>query len=125
MSISLDISQRDEYTIVTVSGEYSGEAAKSSFLALLEKIDGNSTPILVDLRSLQGLTQDLLKVYEYAQFIAQELVQRGLYLKLAYLYQEDSTLSIEHFGENVAVNRGTNVKVFNDEQKAIAWLTSR
>ena len=44
-------------------------------------------------------------------------------LKIAFVDQEAEHRALNLFGENVAVNRGVNGRVFKTREDAIAWLT--
>ena len=43
-------------------------------------------------------------------------------LKLAVVYSSGQRMQDSLFGEDIAVNRGYNIKMFNNEQDAKAWL---
>lgn len=76
--------------------------------------------VVIDLREMSG-GLDTLETFEVAghaiptQTGARDLVRSAIL---------DLTENIERirFFETVAVNRGFNVKVFDDEEKAVEWL---
>jgi hypothetical protein len=76
--------------------------------------------LLIDVRGMSGAL-DTLETFEFAghELPRREAVRR--LLRSAILDRPENIERIRFF-ETVAVNRGLNVKIFADEDKAIEWL---
>jgi|SRR5215216_2956349 hypothetical protein len=112
---------------VIVTGEFSLEEAKSTFLEMLEAVAHYHTEkILFDGRDLTG-EPSAIQRFLYGEFaasaVARERRKRGLSraLQFAYVLQEP-VLDPQRFGETVAVNRGMWVKAFDNLEDALEWL---
>lgn len=127
MSMRTKIVAKPHHLLVQVSGEYSLEEAKLSFLDLVDAIKkhmlGN---VLYDGRELAGKPR-LLERFYYGHFVAesiQDLKDRGWNgpeLRFAYVLKEP-VLHEQRLGEATAVSRGMNVKVFDNLNEAVVWL---
>lgn len=128
--MQITISTEPEYLCVTATGEFTLEAAKRTFLEVLNAaVTNHSNRILFDGRALTGKPTMIQRFY-YSDFAAREV--RNLNKKLApnaqplgyrfaYVLKEP-VLDPMRFGENVAVNRGMRVRTFADFDAAVAWL---
>lgn len=45
-------------------------------------------------------------------------------IKLAFVFVGDDARNYQKFGEDVAINRGADIRVFRDERDAVQWLVS-
>jgi len=108
-------------------GEFELERAQDQFIELLdEAVARGTTKVLVDGRQMTGKPTDFER-FLYGEFVASAtldvLFRHNLRLKFAYIIHEPLR-DPERFGENVAVNRGMNVKTFEEKNEAVAWLNS-
>ena len=127
MSMQIRINAQPPNILVTLSGEFSLEEAKSSFLEIVEALKnyklGN---VLMDGRGLTGEPR-LLDRFYYGHFVAeaiQGLKNRGWDgpdLRFAYVL-EQPMLDRYRLGETTAASRGMNVKVFDNINEAVVWL---
>lgn len=82
--------------------------------------------LLIDVRGLRG-TPLVMHRYKLSLSVAEESRKLALALgagaRVAFLGYEPQ-IAQDHFGEDVAVNRGANMRVFTDEGEARAWLQS-
>ena len=107
---------------VEAGGEFSLEDAKQAFLELLEAVARHKAQrILFDARNVKGKPRDMERFY-YGEFAAGEtfriVVEHNIVPRFAYVIHEplrDPT----KLGETVAVNRGMNVKTFENQEDAI------
>ena len=118
MSDNVEITRKEGYLHVTVSGVFSVALAKQSvdmLAATCSKEDCYT--VLFDCRPITGEMR-VFDRYTIGQYGAEILPHT---IKIAMLGRKDQ-VSPDDFFENVAVNRGMILKVFSDEKKAIEWL---
>jgi hypothetical protein len=114
------------FLYVYAMGDFSLEAAKSSFIEMLEIIATQKVEkIIFDGRKLTGEPKTIERFY-YGEFAAQAVVEfedRGVSPATQFAYiLEEPVLDPLRFGETVAVNRGMFVKAFDNLQDALRWL---
>ena len=114
----LRIIQREAYTYFDFSGEFSQETGKQCIDAMVE-VCGQSqiSKALLDCRNITGDIQ----IFESFMVVKYGMNMIGFISKIALVVREDQMFS-DNFVENVAVNRGVNLKLFTDLDKAIDWL---
>lgn len=118
MTYRLDILRRGDYLHIKFTGPFSLAAAKSSVDAMFDACAAEDcSKVLFDCRAMTGEISTMNR-FEIAQYGSMSLTHVG---KIAMLGREDQILP-DKFFENVAVNRGQNLKVFSDEDKAFEWL---
>lgn len=126
MGMSLKISAESECLYVTVTGEFSLEEAERTFLEILDAVAQHKhTKVLFDGRQILGQPTGMQRFY-YGKYVAQAVAdfprRSGLRSpKFAYVLDEP-VLDPRRFGENVAANRGMNVKAFDNLKDALEWL---
>lgn len=107
--------ERDGYLYIECHGTYEPGDFKRHDHILYEKLlTLRPERVLVNCLRVDGQITVLEK-----HFAAEELARRTGGAKVALLYGREKTDG--HY-ENVATNRGATVKVFADEDKALAWL---
>jgi hypothetical protein len=114
------------FLYVYARGEFSLEAAKSTFIEMLEIIATQKfEKIIFDGRELSGEPKAIERFY-YGEFAAQAVVEfedRGVSPATQFAYiLEEPVLDPLRFGETVAVNRGMFVKAFDNLEDALRWL---
>jgi hypothetical protein len=118
MASSLTIVDSGEYLLAEFSGEFSIEAAKHCIDSMKNaSIEKHQSKVLLDCRKMSG-PMPITDRFVVAAYAA---TTRTAIAKLAMLNRPDVILP-DNFVENVAVNRGANVKVFTDFEKAVRWL---
>ena len=123
--MSLEIHPESDILNVAAAGKFSLSEAKRTFLEMLEAAAEHQTrKVLIDGRKLTGKPEVIERFY-YGAFAAQTVAHfRGgmlSYARFAYVLREP-VLDPGRFGETVAVNRGMNVKVFDNLEEAVKWL---
>jgi len=113
--------------IVSAEGEFSLEAAKSTFLDIIDAIEHNqSERVLLDGREIDG-NPTVIERFYYGEFVADSvdrLRQSPNYEgppTFGYVLREPM-LDPLRLGETVAVNRGVSLKAFEALDEAIKWL---
>jgi len=110
-----------------IEGEFDIEDAKRTFLEILDLVEQHkSARVLIDGRALDGEPKVIERFY-YGEFVADAV--NGLRTRgwvgetpqFAYVMLEP-VLDPMRLGETVAVNRGMNVKSFEDANEALEWL---
>jgi hypothetical protein len=110
-----------------ITGEYSLEDAERVFLEILEALrETDTSKVLVDGRSVTGEPSVADRFY-YGEFMAisvQKLVESGWVGEnpcFAFVLHEP-VLDPLRLGETVAINRGVNIKAFQNKHEACRWL---
>jgi hypothetical protein len=126
MNIQLEIRPEPGFLSVGATGTFSLDEAKRVFLEMLEAVALHKTQrVLLDGRQLRG-EPEVLERFLYGEFAAKSVrdfevkgVSRST--RFAYVLKEP-VLDPKRFGENVAVNRGMIIKVFDNPEDALRWL---
>ena len=114
----LRIIQRKGYVLFEFTGEFSQEAGKLVIDAMVEACSQSQiSRALLDCRNMAGEIQ-ILEGFMVAEYGVKMI---GFISKFALVGREDHMFP-DNFVENVAVNRGINLKLFTDIEKAIFWL---
>lgn len=114
----LRIIQKDAYVRFDYTGEFSQAAGKQCIDAMVEACRRlQISKALLDCRKMTGEIE-ILEGFMVAQYGGK---MRGFLTKTALVGREDQMFP-DNFVENVAVNRGVNLKIFTDIEEAIAWL---
>ena len=127
MAITLRITVQPGVLFVLAQGEFSLDEAKQSFLDIIDSMEQNqSRKVLFDGREITGMV-DVIERFYYGEFMAaalDRLKKSSRYdgnPQFAYVLREP-ILDPLRLGETVAVNRGANVKVFDNVREAREWL---
>ena len=108
----------EAYIRFDYSGEFSEVMGKRCIDAMVEACSQvQISKALLDCRNMTGEIgiYDSFSVAEYGVKMIR------IISKIALVGREDQMLS-DNFVENVAVNRGVNLKIFTDGDEAIDWL---
>ena len=116
--------EQDIFNAVVV-GPFQLTLAQQQFIELLdEAIRSGATKVLIDGRQLTGNPTDFER-FLYGSFAAwatlDVMTQYNVWLKFAYVIHKPLR-DTDRFGETVAVNRGMDVKTFEDQNEALEWL---
>ena len=126
MSMLAQIHSESDLLNVVITGKFSMETAKRTFLEILEAVAlHKSKRVIIDGRTIVGKPEAIERFY-YGQFVAETAISyldRGISAgtPVAYVLNEP-LLDPRRFGETVAVNRCMNVKMFGNPQEALKWL---
>jgi hypothetical protein len=110
-----------------VNGEFELTAAEIEFVEILhEAVRSGATKVLIDGKQMTGNPADFER-FLYGEFAAwatlEVMRERNVVLRFAYVIHQPLR-DPARFGENVAVNRGMDVKTFEDTNAAIQWLNA-
>jgi len=121
MTITVLSQTRDDYVELTGSGEFSMSAAIDLLSHSLEfAIEQDRAAALIDVSNVNG-EPDQLERFELGRIVPEEQLARDKLVSLA-LVSKQAIVDRHRLIELVAVNRCAVFKVFDDSQKAIAWL---
>ena len=126
MSMMLTMSAESGLLRASVTGNFSLAEAKRTFIEILEAVARSKVEkVLFNGRGITG-NPDTMERFYYGEFVAETIgrfatngVSRGT--RFAYVLEEP-VRDPERFGETVAVNRGMDVKTFDNDQDALGWL---
>jgi hypothetical protein len=122
----LTISAESGCLRVGVTGSFSLEEAKRTFIETLEAVAQSKVEkVLFDGRELAG-NPTIMERFYYGKFAAESVAKftaQGVSGNAQFAYLLKVPLrDPDRFGENVAVNRGMNVKTFDNPEEACQWL---
>jgi hypothetical protein len=122
MSMALQMSVESGALYVTASGNFSLAEAQRTFLEMIGAVAQNKVgKVFFDGREVEG-NPELMERFYFGEFAARTVVDHGLScLRFACVLKEP-LLDPGRFGENVAVNRGMQIKAFDDFKEAQTWL---
>ena len=108
---------------VVITGEFKLASAMSDFLEILRAIEKNrSTKVVIDGRQVSGEPMTIER-FLYGEFVAEAAKRVGVEAAPVFAYVlHEPVLDPMRFGETVALNRGMNLKVFDDYDSAVEWL---
>lgn len=111
---------------VVATGRFTLDSAQRIFVEMLEAAASHGVAkVHLDGREVVGNPRTIER-FLYSEFAAETVAaysSRGLARTTPFAYVlRPPVLDPERFGETVAVNRGMNVKVFEDPDEALRWL---
>lgn len=111
---------------VVATGRFTLEKGKRAFVEMLDAVAMHGTgKVHLDGREVVGNPKTIER-FLYSEFAAETIAayaSRGVARTTQFAYVlKPPVLDPERFGETVAVNRGVNVKVFDDPEEARRWL---
>jgi len=112
--------QEGDVLLATASGELSLPATRQAFTQLVQAaVDRNLHRVLIDPRACTGgfAVADFVALAEHLSDIGIHRLQRIAVLSSQRVEVDDA------FGETATRNRGANLRVFDDRDRAMAWLT--
>jgi hypothetical protein len=127
MNMQLQIRSEPNLLRVDATGDFSFEEAKRTFLQMMEAIAlHSSTRILIDGRTVTG-NPELMERFYFSEFTAQTVLDYqkksgSRTPRFAYVLKIP-VLDPRRFGETVALNRGMLIKVCDNMEQALAWLS--
>jgi len=122
----INITVAEELLSLSASGSYSLIKAKNLFkLPIDSAVSHNKSKILVDVTNITGHVP-FFDRFQYSEFLSIYRSEHapGKISKIAVVGQEP-IVDERRFGETVAVNRGTNSRVFTDMSEASTWLEKK
>jgi hypothetical protein len=126
MSMMLTMSGESGLLHASVTGNFSLVEAQRTFVEILEAVARSKVEkVLFDGRGITG-NPDTMQRFYYGEFVAEAIgrfATNGVSRSTRFAYVlEEPVRDPERFGENVAVNRGMDVKTFDNDQDALGWL---
>jgi hypothetical protein len=127
MSMQLVIRPESDLLRIDATGEFSLEEAKRNFLETMEAVALHKPKaVLFDGQAVTGNPQTMERFYcgEFAAQTALDYALRSASAapRFAYVFREP-VLDPKRFGETVALNRGMVVKVCDNLEEALEWLS--
>ena len=127
MSMTIEITPFCKVLGVRASGVFTLDEAKRTFLEIVAALDVNqSEKVLMDGSAVSG-DPTLIERFYYGEFVADSVKQSkqsGMRMadpQFAYVLHRP-VLDPLRLGETVAVNRGMNLRAFEDFDEAVRWL---
>jgi len=122
MSYDLKIEKKDDFLWVTATGR---ERTLEIILAMERDIlqacvENKVTLVLLDIRPLEGL-REMMEAYDIPDKYFPKMKDPSVITRIVIVDRKESKRN-NNFFENVAVNRGFNLRIFSDSDKAVEWL---
>lgn len=126
MSIDVEIQQKEGFLNVRVTGRFSLAEANDGLIRIFEAVARHgATRVLVDCSDLQG-SITTMENFAHATFGAEmmdEFSELGVSRTTRFAYVTVGAFSDPRkFAETVAVNRGLDVRTFDNVDDALQWL---
>ena len=119
MSWSIDFEEDDGFLVVRVTGENSREAVMGYAQEMLRYCEEHGhRRVLVEER-LEGPRLSMIELFGLLDEGSRRMI--GRFKAIAFVDEKMS--DTKEFAEDVAVNRGIPIAVFDDKSAAEAWLT--
>ncbi len=121
--LDINVTLEDNHLLIHASGIYSLTKAYHLFkLAVDQGVLHNKGKILIDVTRVTGAIP-FMDRFHFSEFLASYRMEtaRGIVDSIALVGSEE-IIHEEKFGETVAINRGTNVRVFTRKNEASTWL---
>jgi hypothetical protein len=119
MTQEFTISDQGPYLLTDFCGEFSAAAGKRCIDGMREAaIASGRRKVLLDCRTMTG-DMPIIARFQVAEYSQKT---RGAIDRIALVNRPEVVLP-DNFVENVAVNRGVNLKIFTDFDQAERWLT--
>lgn len=127
MTMTVQTIPQGDVLHVAAGGPFSLSEAKRTFLDVLHVVEElRLGKVLFDGRQVTG-SPAIIERFYYGEFVADEvkqMMERGWEREppqFAYVLREP-ILDPLRLGETVAVNRGVNIKAFDNREEAVVWL---
>jgi hypothetical protein len=116
MGLDITITEKSGCLFIRAAGHYSLENMKDLFATIVSKSEERGyNHVLLNTNAVAGSIPELDRFLlgEHAASLWRPK------LKMAIVSQPEN---INKFAENVAVNRGANLQILDDDEKALEWL---
>ena len=121
MSYKLEIKEEPRYLHANIKGKRTTENIKEVTKEILEScIKNQYSKILIDTREFSERISNTMKIFDLASQELPDIIQKKI--KKVAIVDLDGFEEDKRFFETVALNRGHNVKIFADLNKAQEWL---
>ena len=121
MSYKVELDKAAEYVEIVFAGEVTREDHESARAEAIDALKaGGYKRLLVDARRIDA-KMSLIDDFEFTQEHQATPIRA---MPTAIIHRPDESERFK-FIENVASNRGAQIKVFTDPEQAIGWLTHR
>ena len=115
----LSIVDKDSYLLVEFFGEFSVEAGKKCVDRMTEACEEHDrSSVLLDCRRMTG-EMSVMARFQVTEYGATKRLQ----IRRIALLNREEVLLPDNFVENVAVNRGMNLRSFTEFDEAEFWIT--
>ena len=118
MSASIDVLSKGTYILVTYVGDFTrAEARRCIDVCTTSCLDHGLMSAMLDVRQMTGdmTVMDRFHTALYGIKLRKEKIKTAM-------LADDRIVLPDKFFESVARNRGIRIRVFTDEDQAVAWL---
>ena len=122
----IKLTVEEDFLLISASGNYSLLKANNLFkLAIDNGLSHNKSKILIDVTDITG-SIPFFNRFQYAEFLSKYKAKHALgKVRRIAVVGKEPIIDKERFGETVATNRGTNVRVFADIPTASIWINNK
>jgi len=116
MNLTIESTDRGDYLLVHVDGEWTEASARRIVDAIRDLANEHgATRVLLDSRKLARPDRDFTR-FVLGQYVAETLGPR---IRVAAIGEP---ANVTHYAETVAMNRGARLRAFTSEDAALEWL---
>ncbi len=122
----IDVTLDNNFLLIDAGGTYSLTKTYHLFkLAVDNGVMQAKSKILIDVTRVNG-SIPFMDRFHFSEFLATYRMEtaHGLVHSIAMVGKED-IVHDDRFGETVAINRGTNLRVFTEMNEAATWLIAQ
>ena len=119
----ISIIVKEDSVSVTAIGEYSLTKANHLFKTAVDQgVLHSKRKLFIDIRNISG-SIPFMDRFTFSEYLANyRLDNASSKVNAIAVLGLDPIVHKDRFGETVAVNRGTNVRVFTDQNEAFIWF---
>ena len=123
MGYSIEMEVREDYLFATACGERTAENVSAIAREVIDEcVQRNVAHVLLDLRHLTGR----LNIADSLSVVTKGFPEIGVFRRLERVAVLEMSERYERsrFFERVAHSRGYNIRMFDDQQEALDWISS-
>ena len=124
MSYTIEVTPEDNHLHITVGGENSPDTVRNYLSDILAAVKRHGQSNILIEENLRGPSIKILDMFDVVTKASERTAPN--ILRIAYIdMNKDHDRKALQFAETVALNRGINVRLFDNRQEALRWLLDR
>ena len=122
----IKITLEEDFLLISASGNYSLLKANNLFIVAIDNaVSQSRSKIFIDVTDIAGFIS-FFDRFRYAEFLSKYTEKHALgKVRRIAVVGKEPIVDKYRFGETVAINRGTNVRVFTDMSQALIWINAK
>ena len=122
----IKITLEEDFLLISASGNYSLLKANNLYKVAIDNgLSQSRSKIIIDVTAIAGFIP-FFDRFHYSEFLSKYRQKQALgKVRRIAVVGKEPIVDKERFGETVAINRGTNVRVFTDMSQALIWINAK